>query len=137
MQPNIGLVATSTANQVVGQNENVQFNTAVTRQGIDINNNIATLRITGQYLVTFNASGTGTVAATTATLQLMANGVPVTGAKSSVQDAETTDVSSFGFTTVINVKPSAPSINNTINLSVVNTGESATLLNANLTITRL
>ena len=92
----------------------------------------------GQYLVIFNASGTGTVAATTPVFQLQdQNGVNIAGAKASVQDAAATDISGIGFSTIVNVNPSSPFSNNTVALSVVNTGDSALLQNASLTVARI
>ena len=134
---NIGLVAASTAKQTVVQNESVSFNTAVSNQGVSLNNNIAKLRVPGQYLVTFNASGNVSAESTTANLQLMSNGSPVVGAVASVNDTVTTNIHSLSFSTVINVRPSSPSVDNTTNLNVVNTGESVDLQNANLTIVRI
>lgn len=137
MSCNIGLVATSTANQTVGQNESVNFNTAVSNQGVPLNNNIATLRIPGQYLVIFNASGNVTTASTEAKLQLMSNGNPVVGAVASINDSVIANIHSLSFATIINVRPSSPAVNNTTNLNVVNTGESVDLQNANISIIRI
>lgn len=137
MTCNIGLVATSTANQTVDKNESVSFNTAVSNQGVSLNNNIATLRIPGQYLVIFNASGNVTTVSTEANLQLMSNGNPVVGAVSSVNSSTATDIIPLSFSTIINVRPSSPAVNNTTNLNVVNTGESVDLQNANISIIRI
>lgn len=137
MTCNIGLVATSTANQTVGKNESVSFNTAVSNQGVSLNNNIATLRIPGQYLVIFNASGNVTTVSTEANLQLMSNGNPVVGAVSSINSSSATDIVALAFSTIINVRPSSPAVNNVTNLNVVNTGESVDLQNANISIIRI
>ena len=137
MTCNIGLVATSTAEQTVGKNQSVSFDTAVSNQGVTLNNNIATLRIPGQYLVLFNASGNVSVVSTEANLQLMANGNPVVGAVTSINSSVNADVVPMSFATIINVKPSSPAVNNTTNLNVVNTGESVDLQNANISIMRI
>lgn len=119
--------------QVVEPNSPVVFN-----RGLSNNNNSVLLTKPGQYLVIFNASGTGTVAATTPVLQLQdQNGVNIAGAKASVQDAAVTDISGIGFSTIVNVNPSSPFSNNAVALSVVNTGDSATIQNASLTVARI
>jgi hypothetical protein len=118
--------------QVVEPNSPVVFN-----RGQAINNSVL-LTKAGQYLVIFNASGTGTIAATTPVFQLQdQNGVNIAGAKASVQDAAATDISGIGFSTIVNVNPSSPFNNNAVALSVVNTGDSATLQNASLTVARI
>lgn len=118
--------------QTVEQNSPVVFN-----RGQSVNNAVL-LTKPGQYLVIFNASGTGTVAATTPVFQLQdQNGINIAGAKASVQDAATTDISGIGFSTIVNVNPSSAFNNNAVNLSVVNTGDSALLQNASLTVARI
>ena len=118
--------------QTVEPNSPVVFN-----RGQSVNNSVL-LTKPGQYLVIFNASGTGTVAATTPVFQLQdQNGVNIAGAKASVQDAAATDISGIGFSTIVNVNPSSPFSNNTVALSVVNTGDSALLQNASLTVARI
>jgi hypothetical protein len=118
--------------QTVEPNSPVVFN-----RGQSVNNSIL-LTKPGQYLVIFNASGTGTIAATTPVFQLQdQNGVNIAGAKASVQDAAATDISGIGFSTIVNVNPSSPFNNNAVALSVVNTGDSATLQNASLSVARI
>jgi hypothetical protein len=118
--------------QVVEPNSPVVFN-----RGQAINNSVL-LTKAGQYLVIFNASGTGTVAATTPVFQLqLQNGVNVGGAKASVQTAAVTEIVGIGFATIVNVNPSSPFNNNSVALSVVNTGDSATLQNASLSVARI
>jgi hypothetical protein len=118
--------------QTVEPNSPVVFN-----RGQSVNNSVL-LTKPGQYLVIFNAAGTGTVAATTPVFQLQdQNGVNIAGAKASVQDAAATDISGIGFSTIVNVNPSSPFSNNTVALSVVNTGDSALLQNASLTVARI
>lgn len=119
--------------QVVDQNSPVIFN-----RGLSNNNNSVLLSKPGQYLVIFTASGTGTVAETTPVFQLQtSNGSNIPGAKASVQDAAVTDISGISFSTIVNINPSSPFSNNTVALSVVNTGDSATLQNASLTVARI
>jgi hypothetical protein len=119
--------------QVVEPNSPVVFN-----RGLSNNNNSVLLTKPGQYLVIFNASGTGTVAATTPVFQLQtSNGSNIPGAKASVQDAAVTDISGISFSTIVNINPSSPFSNNAVALSVVNTGDSATLQNASLTVARI
>lgn len=119
--------------QVVEPNSPVVFN-----RGLSNNNNSVLLTKPGQYLVIFNASGTGTVAATTPVLQLQdQNGVNIAGAKASVQTTAATEIVGIGFSTIVNVNPSSPFSNNAVALSVVNTGDSATIQNASLTVARI
>ena len=119
--------------QVVESKAPVVFN-----RGNSQNNNSILLSKPGQYLVIFNASGTGTVASTTPVFQLQdQNGNNIAGAKASVQDSVNTDISNIGFSTIVNVNPSSPFNNNSVALSIVNTGASATLQNASLTVARI
>ena len=118
--------------QVVEQNSPVVFNRGQT------SNNSVLLSKPGQYLVIFTASGTGTEASTTPVFQLQdQNGNNIAGAKASVQNSANTDISGIVFSTIINVNPSSPFNDNSVVLSVVNTGASATLQNASLTVARI
>ena len=90
----------------------------------------------GYYYVTFNAVATATEAGEiTATLEN--NGNVVIGATASMTAGEVGDLVNLAFTTIIKVPPSCCVINNTGNLTVVNTGVGATYTNVNLNITKL
>ena len=90
----------------------------------------------GYYYVTFNAVATATEAGEiTATLEN--NGNVVVGATASMTAGEVGDLVNLAFTTIIKVPPSCCMVNNTGNLTVVNTGVGATYTNVNLNITKL
>ena len=90
----------------------------------------------GYYYVTFNAVATATEAGEiTATLEN--NGIAVVGATASMTAGEVGDLVNLAFTTIIKVPPSCCMVNNTGNLTVVNTGVGATYTNVNLNITKL
>ena len=90
----------------------------------------------GYYYVTFNAVATATEAGEiTATLEN--NGNVVVGATASMTAGEVGDLVNLAFTTIIKVPPSCCMVNNTGNLTVVNTGVGVTYTNVNLNITKL
>ena len=125
-------------NQTVTQNSLLQFDYATKEcDAIVLRNNAITFSGTGTYLVVFNASGAGTVAESTATLQLYNNGVPMTGISASVNTPANTNISGMGFSTVINVSPSCPAADNTARLTVVNTGSSALISNAVISVVKI
>lgn len=94
------------------------------------------LRKPGYYLVNFNgvlsAASTGTVSA-----QLYDNGVAVPGATSSATIATAGDLTNISFSSVIKVLESCACVDNTTNLTIVNTGLASTYSNAEISVVRL
>ena len=95
-----------------------------------------TLRKTGYYLVNFSgvlsAASTGLVST-----QLYNNGVAIPGALSSITIDTAGSLKNVSFSTVVRVLNSCACIDNTANLTVVNTGLEATYSDAEITIVRL
>ena len=90
----------------------------------------------GYYYVTFNAdASSATVDAIT--VELQNNGVAVPGATATITPAVVNDVMNLAFATIIKVPPSCCAIDNTANLTLVNTGVAATFTNVNINITKL
>ena len=94
------------------------------------------LRKPGYYLVNFNgvlsAALTGTVSA-----QLYDNGVAVPGATSSATIATAGDLTNISFSSVVKVLESCACVDNTTNLTIVNTGLASTYSDAEISIIRL
>lgn len=95
-----------------------------------------TLRKTGYYLVNFSgvlsAASTGLVST-----QLYNNGVAIPGALSSITIDTAGSLKNVSFSTIVRVLNSCACIDNTANLTVVNTGLEATYSDAEITIVRL
>ena len=91
----------------------------------------------GYYYVTFNADGAATTAAGDVVVVLQNNGVAVPGAIATQTVAAADDAVNLAFTTIIRVPPSCCAVDNTANLTLVNTGVAATFTNANINITKL
>lgn len=133
----------TSTNQTVAANETVKFTTngLFTSSCINhpANSDIITLNRSGYYKIDFYATGTATASTATSpiTFQLYKDNSAVTSVLSSELSATNTDTRSFNFTTVIRVKNSCPMVDSSISLKVVNTGEGATLSNANFIVTRL
>ena len=91
----------------------------------------------GQYLVAFNADGTTSGTAGNISVQLYNNGVAVPGAISTAEMDTTIDTGNVSFTKVISVKPSCCVIDNTANLTFVNTGVATLYTNINVNVIKL
>lgn len=92
----------------------------------------------GFYFITFNGVGAATTTTGNITVQLQRNGIAVPGATSStVSNTALTDIGSLSFSTIIQVKPSCCSVDNSTNLTLVNTGVPTTFSNINVVITKL
>ena len=91
----------------------------------------------GYYYVTFNADGAATTAVGDIVVVLQNNGVAVPGAIATFTTTVADDVTNLAFSTIIRVPPSCCAVDNTANLTLVNTGVAATFTNANINITKL
>lgn len=90
----------------------------------------------GYYYVTFNANGSTTSVANV-TIELQNNGITVPGATATITPTAAGDTMNFAFATIIKVPPSCCSVDNTANLTLVNTGVAAIFTNVNINITKL
>ena len=91
----------------------------------------------GYYYVTFNADGAATTAVGDIIVVLQNNGVAVPGAIATFTTTVADDVTNLAFSTIIRVPPSCCAVDNTANLTLVNTGVAATYTNVNINITKL
>ena len=91
----------------------------------------------GYYYVTFNADGAATTAIGDIVVVLQNNGVAVPGAIATFTTTVADDATNLAFSTIIRVPPSCCAVDNTANLTLVNTGVAATYTNVNINITKL
>ena len=91
----------------------------------------------GYYYVTFNADGAATTAVGDIVVVLQNNGVAVPGAIATFTTTVADDATNLAFSTIIRVPPSCYAVDNTANLTLVNTGVAATYTNVNINITKL
>lgn len=91
----------------------------------------------GYYYVTFNADGAATTAAGDIVVVLQNNGIAVPGAIATQTVAAADDAVNLAFATIIRVPPSCCAVDNTANLTLVNTGVATTYTNVNINITKL
>jgi hypothetical protein len=90
----------------------------------------------GYYYVTFNANGSVTSVADV-TIELQNNGIAVPGATATITPAAVGNTMNFAFATIIKVPPTCCAVDNTANLTLVNTGVAAIFTNVNINITKL
>ena len=90
----------------------------------------------GYYYVTFNANGSAT-SVPNVTIELQNNGITVPGATATITPTAVGDTMNFAFATIIKVPPSCCSVDNTANLTLVNTGVAAIFTNVNINVTKL
>lgn len=95
-----------------------------------------TIKKPGYYLVNFNGDLS---AASTGLLQtqLQVNGDLVPGARSSTTLATAGNIEALSFSTIVRVLNSCNCIDNTANISVINTGLASTFTNAEINVIRL
>ena len=91
----------------------------------------------GYYYITFNADGAATTAVGDLVVVLQNNGVSVPGAIATYTTTVADDAVNLAFSTIIKVPPSCCAVDNTANLTLVNTGVAATFTNVNINITKL
>ena len=129
----------NTTTQNVAANGTVTFTTDRILTGCTVTRNGNTFQLNkpGYYYVTFNAVAAATETVGDLTVELYNNGVAVPGATATVTTTAAGNNDNYAFTTIIRVLPSCPMIDNTVNLTVVNTGVDATYTVANINITKL
>jgi hypothetical protein len=92
----------------------------------------------GYYYVTFNGIASATAAATDPIVVEMYDGTTaIPGALSSALSAAADTPVALSMSTIIQVRPNCPAIDNTVNLTVRNVGIEANYTNAAITITKL
>lgn len=94
-----------------------------------------TLNKPGYYFVTFDGVITGTEAGIV-TVELINGNTAIPGALASAT-ATVGDTATLNFATIVRVLPSCAAIDNTVKLTVLNSGVAATYTNANINITKL
>lgn len=130
------------APQTIISDDNVIFNIDQIKTGCTVSHAAGTPTFTfnkpGYYFVTFNGVASATAAATDPIVVEMYNGAtPISGALSSALSAAVDTPVSLTISTIIQVRPNCPAIDNTVNLVVKNTGIEANFTNATITITKL
>ena len=125
--------------QDVGINGLLTFTTDRVLTGCTATRNGQTFQLNkpGYYYVTFNADGAATTAVGDIVVVLQNNGVAIPGAIATFTTTVTDDVTNLAFSTIIRVPPSCCAVDNTANLTLVNTGVAATFTNVNINITKL
>lgn len=96
-----------------------------------------TLRRPGFYLVSFDGDVLAGASTGTVTVQLANNGTVVPGALQSQQASAEGDAIGLGFSTVVRVLNSCSCIDNTANLTILNTGLASTYTNAEINVVKL
>jgi hypothetical protein len=125
--------------QEVAINGLLTFTTDRILTGCTVTRNGPTFQLNkpGYYYVTFNADGAATTAAGDIIVVLQNNGIAVPGAIATQTVAAADDAVNLAFATIVRVPPSCCAIDNTANLTLVNTGVAATYTNVNINITKL
>ena len=128
--------------QTLAANENINFEVDGIKTGCTVTHAPDTTTFTfnkpGFYYVTFNGVASATAAATAPiTVELYDGADAIDGALSSALSAAADTPVALSISTIIQVRPSCPSIDNSVALVVKNTGIEAEYTNATLTITKL
>lgn len=135
------LNAYTNTSQTLVANQAIAFNNINVLNGCSIDFTAGTtsveLQKPGVYLVTVDSSVAESGTAGVITMQLQNNGVNVNGAVSNIDSTAAGDINGMSFSTVIKVLPSCCAVNNTVTLTVLNTGVGAVYSNANITIIKL
>ena len=132
------LYAYNTASQTVPVNGTIAFtNSTVTgcslRQATTTNSEI---RHSGLYSVSVSATVASTETSGNITIQLLQNDVAVPGAASTTTSTAATDVESVSFSVPLAINPNCCAVTNNVpaNLSVIVTGNAATVTNPIISI---
>lgn len=99
--------------------------------------NTITLGEPGCYLINFNAEGSTSGGTGAFTTELFLNGVAVPGAEATSGSTSTGNVETLSFSKLIQVKPSCCAIDNTANLTFVNTGVASIYTTINVNVVKL
>lgn len=127
--------------QDIDINENLIFAVNKVLTGCTVTHTAGTdsfkLNKPGYYYVAFDGSASTIGTAGNVTVELFSNGAAVPGALTSTYSAAAVNVGSLGFSTIVRVLPSCNCVDNSVTLTLQNTGVEATYTNVNLTITKL
>lgn len=91
----------------------------------------------GYYMVHFNGYGATTTTAGEVTVTMYINGEEAPYAAASAYSGAATDVTNLAFSTLVQVRPSCPSIDNAVRLTFVNEGVDATYNMYNVVVTKI
>lgn len=132
----------NSSSQTVSTGENIAFaaNRILTGCAMShaVGGDTIVLNKVGYYQITFDGTGAATEAQTSPIkVQLYNGATAIPGGTASALSTATTDIANFSFSTIVPVRCSCPAVDNTVNLTVQNTGVDATFSNANLTVVRL
>ena len=129
----------NTTTQEVAANGLLAFSTDRILTGCTATRNGQTFQLNkpGYYYVTFNADGAATTAAGDIVVVLQNNGIAIPGAIATQTVAAADDAVNLAFSTIIRVPPSCCAVDNTANLTLVNTGVATTYTSVNINITKL
>ena len=135
------LNAYTNANQTLTTDGVIRFNNVNVDDGcsIDFTPGATTIALgkPGVYLITMDASVSDSGTPGVVTMQLYRNGVGINGATSTITTTASTSIYPLSVTTLVKVLPSCCAIDNTANITVVNTGVGAIYANANITVIKL
>lgn len=130
------------APQTVAVDDNIVFTIDQIKTGCTVTHAAGTPTFTfnkpGYYYVTFNGVASATAAATDPIVAELYNGATaMAGAQGSALSAAVDTPVTITISTIIQVRPNCPAIDNTVSLVVKNTGIEAEYTNATITITKL
>jgi hypothetical protein len=128
--------------QTVGVNENLEFDIDRIKTGCTVTHAAGTPTFTlnkpGFYYIAFTGTASATAAATDPITVQFYDGInAIGGATASALSAAADTPVNISITTIIQVRPSCPSIDNTVSLTIQNTGIEAIYTDAALAITKL
>lgn len=128
--------------QTLAANEDLVFTIDEIKTGCTVSHSAGTTTYVfnkpGFYYVTFNGVATATAAATDPiVVEMYNNATAVPGALSSALSAAVDTPVSLSMSAIIQVRPNCPAIDNTVSLTIKNTGIEAEYTNAAITITKL
>lgn len=128
--------------QELAVNEDIVFTIDKIKTGCTVSHAAGTTTFTfnkpGFYFVTFNGVASATEAATDPIVVEMYNGTTAfPGALSSALSAAVDTPVALSMSTIVQVRPCCPAVDNTVNLTIKNVGIAANYTNAALTITKL
>lgn len=116
--------------QSVATNGMISYDTDQLNRGIATSHvpgsNVFTLNYPGIYEVTFTATAASATTDEPITVQLIKNGIAVSGAEGITSSSAITDFQNISFSTLIEVNYMCLSTNNVVSLTVQNTGPEAT-----------
>lgn len=116
--------------QSVATNGMISYDTDQLNQGVATSHtpgsNVFTLNYPGIYEVTFSAAAASATTDEPITVQLIKNGIAVSGAEGITSSSAITDFQELSFSTLIEVNYMCLLTNNVVSLTVQNTGPEAT-----------